>query len=175
LNFTSSRTDELLPSDGLEQLNFEVNPFILSVAPYLTLKLQAIRLLDFALVTSDSYLPSPNALHELIVNLLFVSCSFLIFVLQYKLIRSSSVLRKQAALLNTQNVARPPASIQSNGTQDARNALDHLLVVTDFYAEKIEEKGGGVETVQNVMKMIADEIEANGMHEVTGIRVVPPM
>lgn len=142
MNFTSSRTDELLPSDGLEQLNFE-----------------AIRLLDFALLTSDSYLPSPNALHELI----------------YKLIRSSSVLRKQAALLNTQNVARPPASIQSNGTQDARNALDHLLVVTDFYAEKIEEKGGGVETVQNVMKMIADEIEANGMHEVTGIRVVPPI
>jgi hypothetical protein len=127
---------------------------------------QAIRLLDFALSTSESYLPSPEALHALIVrfcvNFVFLSD----LCCQYELVRSSSVLRKQATIVNT---SKP------NGGQDVKGVLDHLLNITDFYAKKIEEKGVGVETTQNVMQVIADEIEANGMHGVTAVHVVPPM
>ena len=65
--------------------------------------------------------------------------------------------------------------MQSNGSPDVMGALDHLLTVTEFYAKKVEEKGDGVETLQHVMKLIADEIEANGMHGGTEMGVVLPM
>lgn len=81
---------------------------------------------------------------------------------KYELVRSSSVLRKQAALLKVLSLPRPPSG--------QLNDLEHLLNVTDFFTEKIE-KGGGVDTSQNVMKVIADEIEANGMHAGTEVRV----
>lgn len=63
--------------------------------------------------------------------------------------------------------------MQSNGSQDVKDALDHLIIVTGFYAKKIEEKGGG--TTEYVMKQIADEIEINGMHGATSMHVVSPM
>ncbi|KAJ3516078.1 hypothetical protein NLJ89_g1346 [Agrocybe chaxingu] len=115
---------------------------------------QTIRFLDFALCTSESYLPSPRAVHEFI----------------YELVRSSSVLKKQQELLN---FLEPP--FNRPAVELSLEFLAHIMITTDFYREKISEMGAGIGNAKDAMKTVADDIEANGIHGARDMRdAIPP-
>lgn len=86
--------------------------------------------------------------------------------MQYELVRSSSIIRKQDALLKS--LALPGLSNES-----IEDTLGHLLSVTEYYTGKIGERGDGIGNPQDVMKIVADEIELNGIYNAKEIRITP--
>lgn len=80
--------------------------------------------------------------------------------------RSADTLRKQSSLLKTSFLPRP-SHTPLNGNDSISETLDHLLTIVEFYAERIAEKSSnGVGNPNDVMKIVADEIETNGIHGV---------
>ncbi|KAF4623526.1 hypothetical protein D9613_002229 [Agrocybe pediades] len=122
LNFLASRVGVLHTTGGVELLATET-----------------IRLLDYALCFSESYLPTPQSLHEFI----------------YELVRSASVLKKQSELLQT--LAGPHSG---RNKIEIESKLERLLKVTSFFEDKI---GTTLGNAKDAMKKVADEIEANGL------------
>ncbi|KJA25899.1 hypothetical protein HYPSUDRAFT_64622 [Hypholoma sublateritium FD-334 SS-4] len=108
---------------------------------------ETIRFLDLALCSAEAYLPSPRAMHELI----------------YELVRSSSVLKKQQQLLKSLELPHVPSSRSLFGNDPIEDTLSHIILVADFYADKVG-KAGVNGNASDVMKIIAAEIEANGVH-----------
>jgi len=85
-------------------------------------------------------------------------------------------LKKQELLLKTLALPRSANIPPSYGNEPpVESNLTHLLAVTDFYAEKIAENGAGLGNPRDAMKIVADEIDANGIHEAKELRVPPPM
>jgi hypothetical protein len=81
------------------------------------------------------------------------------------------VLKKQDALLRT--LALPyPSGVRSS--YPIEQTLAHILKVVDFYEEKIQQIGARIGDPKNVMKVIADDIEANGLYEAQELREIPP-
>ncbi len=94
---------------------------------------------------------------------------------QYELVRSSSILKKQVLLLKSLALPQPANIPPSYENEPVESSLSHLLTVTDFYAEKIAENGTSIGNPKVAMKIVADEIEANGIREAKELRVLPPM
>lgn len=57
----------------------------------------------------------------------------------------------------------PPTVRSSFGSDPIEDTLAHILKVADFYEEKVKQAGTGIANVNDVMKIIATEIEANGL------------
>ena len=95
---------------------------------------------------------------------------FLIHVLslteryQYELVRSSGVLKKQELLLKSLALSYPSSTRSSLGNSSIENTLSHILKVASFYEEKVLSGGTVMGNVQDVLKIIAEDIEANGLH-----------
>ncbi|KAF8167628.1 hypothetical protein B0H34DRAFT_646029 [Crassisporium funariophilum] len=141
LNFVSTKLETLHTTGGIELLASET-----------------IRLLELSLYTSESYLPSPGALHELI----------------YELVRSSPILKKQYGLLESLALPNPSNIRPSFGNDPIADTLGHVLKVVDFYEGKITQIGARMGNPKDVMKVVADDIEANGLHGAQDMRGTTP-
>ncbi|KIM47751.1 hypothetical protein M413DRAFT_439420 [Hebeloma cylindrosporum] len=141
LNFLASKLETLHTTGGVELLASET-----------------IRLLDLALCTSELYLPSPQALHELV----------------YELVRSLAVLKKQEALLKSFTLSNPSSIPLLHGKSSIEDTLSHILKVASFYEEKVLSGGTAIGNVKDVLKIIAEDIEANGLHGAREISEMTP-
>jgi len=103
---------------------------------------ESLVLLDFASTKVEAFLSSPEAIHEFI----------------YELVRSAPALRRLTALLRS-FVAPRPASISHE--RPSEEALSRLLSVTSFYEEKV---GPQNRTANSAMRIVAKEIERDGIH-----------
>ncbi|KDQ63275.1 hypothetical protein JAAARDRAFT_147418 [Jaapia argillacea MUCL 33604] len=106
---------------------------------------ETLYLLGLAVRKAELILPSPQSLHEFI----------------YELVRTSSILKKQKAVLISVSVPqaqkRTPAT--SHGAQEN---LARILKVVDFYEQQIGKSGS--RTVREAMRVISREIERDGVH-----------
>jgi len=77
---------------------------------------------------------------------------------QYELVRSSSVLKNQALLL--QSLALPHSHLPHPTTYE--DILASILETVDFYEQKVIQAGAS--TADDGICIIAREVEANGLH-----------
>ncbi|PPQ99554.1 hypothetical protein CVT24_005342 [Panaeolus cyanescens] len=103
---------------------------------------EAISVLELALTRSEVFIPTPWAIHQFI----------------YELVRSSSVLKQQAPLLES---LRLPSSGQF---LVAKDNISRIVDIVSYYEVKVQESGGNVAAAKDVLKVIADDIESNGVH-----------
>ncbi|EGO31042.1 hypothetical protein SERLADRAFT_344288, partial [Serpula lacrymans var. lacrymans S7.9] len=143
LAFLSSKLDNLTTTGGVEQLIQETVCF-----------------LDFAVCQAELYLPSPRSLHEFIASRSKLSkCTI------YELVRSSSVLAKKKSVLKTLGMPIAPSNRRASMRSDsAGKALAHLLLVVEFYENKLT--AAGSKTATDAMRVVAREIEKEGLHGV---------
>ncbi|TFK77362.1 hypothetical protein BDN72DRAFT_910444 [Pluteus cervinus] len=130
LQFLATKLDTLMTTGGVEQLVRET-----------------LSLLDMALNTAEVYLPTPQAIHEFI----------------YELVRSAEVLKKQDALLKS--LALPvPQDAPGWTNEKPADALMDILEITSHYEMKLQ--ATGARTASTAMRAVTKEIEANGVHGV---------
>jgi hypothetical protein len=84
------------------------------------------------------------------------------------------VLKKQDGLLRSLALPYPPGVRSSFGNDPVGQTLAHILKVVDFYEEKIKQIGARIGDPKNVMKVVADDIEANGLYEAQELRETTP-
>lgn len=78
--------------------------------------------------------------------------------------RSSPILKKQDPLLKSLALPHPSGIRPSYGNEPIEDIIGHVVDIADYYGGRIAEKGTGLGNVKNVMKVVSDEIEANGVH-----------
>lgn len=81
------------------------------------------------------------------------------------------MLKKQDALLKSLALPCPSGIKSSSGNEQT---LAHVLKVVDFYEEKIKRIGARIGDPKSVMKVVAEDIEANGLHESQKLREIAP-
>ncbi|KAH9081708.1 hypothetical protein EDB83DRAFT_2334344 [Lactarius deliciosus] len=128
LDFLGGKFDELTSTTGIEQLLQE-----------------SLVLLDIASSKAEIFLPSPQAIHEYV----------------YELVRSASALRRLTALLRSFISRAPSAPLQESPSEQA---LSSLLYVTNYYEEKVGTKN---RSASSAMHIVAKEIERDGIHSVS--------
>lgn len=84
------------------------------------------------------------------------------------------MLKKQDELLRSLALPYPSGVRSSFGNDPIGQSLAHILKVTDFYEDKIKQIGARIGDPKNVMKVVADDIEANGLHEAQELREITP-
>lgn len=84
------------------------------------------------------------------------------------------MLRKQDALLRSLALPYPSGVRASFGNDRIEQTLARILKVVNFYEEKIKEIGARIGDPKNVMKVVADDIEANGLYEAQEMREITP-
>ena len=100
---------------------------------------------------------------------------------QYELLRSQSTLRKQSALLSALEVPMPakPAALAKGRVltipERAIRALLELQKVITSFEEKVAAGGSSGLSVSSIMKVIAKEIEANGLGGGRGREIEEPV
>ncbi|KAJ7808228.1 hypothetical protein B0H14DRAFT_2870596 [Mycena olivaceomarginata] len=131
LAFLSSKLDSLLTTGGVEQL-----------------ARATILLLDQCLAKCETFLPTPQAIHQFV----------------YELVRSAPVLEAQLSLLNT--LTLPQAERRSSWTTEQPAAAE--VITRAFYRTKVTE--AHVQSARGAMRVVAAEIDRDGLH---GIRDAP--
>jgi hypothetical protein len=81
---------------------------------------------------------------------------------------------KQETLLKSLALPYPP-TCSSFGNFQIEDTLSHILKVANFYEEKILRGGTAMGNARDVMKIIAEDIEANGLHDVREITEMTPL
>jgi len=101
--------------------------------------------------------------------------------LQYELLRSQSTLKKQGALFTALEVPIPtkPAA-PANGRvstlpERAQRALLTLQKVTASFEEKVAVGGSSGLSISGIMKVIANEVETNGLGGGRGREIEEPV
>ncbi|KAH9004073.1 hypothetical protein EDB86DRAFT_2886537 [Lactarius hatsudake] len=125
LDFLGGKIDELTSTTGIEQLLQE-----------------SLVLLDIASSKAEIFLPSPQAIHEYV----------------YELVRSAPALRRLTALLRSFISRASSAPLQESPSEQA---LSSLLYVTNYYEEKV---GTRNHSARSAMHIVAKEIERDGIH-----------
>ena len=85
------------------------------------------------------------------------------------------MLKKQKQLLKSLELPHVPSSKSSLGKDPIEDTLSHIISVADFYADKVENAGVINGNANDVMKIIAREIEANGVHGTRELSETTPM
>ncbi|KAI9512521.1 hypothetical protein F5148DRAFT_973492 [Russula earlei] len=128
LDFLGSKLGELSSTVGIGQLVQE-----------------SLVLLDIVSTKADAFLPSPQAIHEFM----------------YELVRSALALQRLTAPLRS--FITPQGASGLSQESSSEQALSHLLSLTNFYEEKV---GLGNHSANDAMRIIAKEIERDGIHTV---------
>jgi hypothetical protein len=81
---------------------------------------------------------------------------------KYELVQTSAVLKKQIALLQAVGLHQVASRRSSWQSDDTSKTLTRLLSVTDFYGSLIAK--AGAQTAKDAMKIVAKEIEKDGLH-----------
>ncbi|KIY69176.1 hypothetical protein CYLTODRAFT_237652 [Cylindrobasidium torrendii FP15055 ss-10] len=110
-----------------------------------SLVVETINLLNLCLSKADVFLPAPKDVHEF----------------AYELVRSSSDIQSQAPILKQLEMPRASNKRNSLKNQPA-DVLMKLVSFTQFYQMKITE--AKAKTAGSALRVIAAEIEANGLH-----------
>ena len=84
------------------------------------------------------------------------------------------MLKKQDTLLRSLALPYPSGVRSSSGNDPIEQTLSHILKVIDYYEEKIKQIGARISDPKNVMKVVADDIETNGLHEAQELRGLKP-
>lgn len=136
LDFLGGKFEESTSTTGIEQLLQE-----------------SLILLDIALTKAEIFLPSPQAIHEFV----------------YELVRSAPILRRLTALLRSFMSPRaPPIPLQESPSEQA---LSRLLYITNYYEEKLGTKS---RSANGAMYIVAKEIERDGIHSASDPYVEDP-
>ncbi|KAL6310173.1 hypothetical protein BKA93DRAFT_722531 [Sparassis latifolia] len=129
LDFLANKLDSLITTGGVERLVQET-----------------LLVLDLALYHSDSILPDPTAVHELV----------------YEVVRSTAVFAKQKTMLEKIALPHPPTR---NGAADlkdhATEALASIITLTDYYEAKIRD--AGTSSASRALRIVASEIDKDGL------------
>jgi len=104
---------------------------------------ESLVLLDIVSTKAEAFLSSPQAIHEFI----------------YELVRSAPALQKLTASLRS--LISPQTASSPLHDSPSEQALSHLLYLTGFYEEKV---GPGNHSANGAMRIIAKEIERDGIH-----------
>jgi hypothetical protein len=103
------------------------------------------------------------------------------YCLQYELLRSQSTLEKQSALLSALEVPMPskPSALATGRVltlpEQALRGLLTLQRVTTSFEEKVAAGGSSGLSVEGIMKVIAREVEANGLGGGRGREIEEPV
>ncbi|KAJ1301484.1 hypothetical protein OPQ81_008741 [Rhizoctonia solani] len=93
---------------------------------------EVVQVFDLAVACADAFLPSPEAVHQLV----------------YEMVRASPTLRQ----------------LTKRGQRETYNqSLQDLLMTIDFYENQLE----GTNSVDNVMRVLAREIERDGVYGIS--------
>ncbi|KAJ7492450.1 hypothetical protein FB451DRAFT_1218339 [Mycena latifolia] len=139
LGFLSSKLDSLTTTGGVEQL-----------------ARATILLLDLSLAKCEMFLPTPQAIHQFV----------------YELVRSSSILQAQVSLLKA--LAMPQTERRSSWTteQPSEVLLARLLSTAEFYETKVAE--AHAQSAKGAMRVVAGEIDRDGLHGMKDARETEP-
>ncbi|KAL0951542.1 hypothetical protein HGRIS_008226 [Hohenbuehelia grisea] len=134
LDFLSAKLESLVTTGGIEQLTRD-----------------ALDLLYLALYRVDVFLPTPQAVHEMI----------------YEIARSSSILRKQTTLLSS--LALPASAGQRRGSIGAPvDSLAVVISVAEYYEGRIQT--AGARSAREGIQIVAREIDKEGLQAVEGMK-----
>ncbi|KAI0308151.1 hypothetical protein B0F90DRAFT_1807431 [Multifurca ochricompacta] len=100
-------------------------------------------LVGYCINKAEAFLSSPQAIHEFI----------------YELVRSAPALRRLSASLRS--LISPRIAPIASRENPSERALSHLLSITNFYEEKV---GAKSRSADNAMRIVAKEIERDGIH-----------
>ncbi|KAJ7925957.1 hypothetical protein B0H13DRAFT_1974036 [Mycena leptocephala] len=139
LAFLSSKLDNLMTTGGVEQL-----------------ARATILLLDLCLAKCEMFLPTPQAIHQFV----------------YELVRSAPILEAQLSLLKA--LALPQTGRRSSWTteQPAEVLLARLLTSIQFYQTKVTE--AHALSAKAAMRVVAGEIDRDGLHGMKDARETEP-
>lgn len=115
---------------------------------------EALVLLDIVYTKAEAFLSSPEAIHEFI----------------YELVRSAPALQRLTASLRS-FVSPPQTPSGPSDESPSEQVLSHLLSVTSFYEEKVGQKS---RSADGAMRIVAKEIERDGVHGVGDSHVEDP-
>jgi len=82
---------------------------------------------------------------------------------------------RQETLLKSLALPYPPNTRLSFGNSPIEDTLSHILEVANFYEEKILSGDTAMGNAKDVMKIIAADIEANGLHNTREIPEMAPL
>ncbi|EKM84119.1 hypothetical protein AGABI1DRAFT_124438 [Agaricus bisporus var. burnettii JB137-S8] len=111
---------------------------------------ETLALLEYALYQSEKVLSSPGAIHEFI----------------YQLIRFSDGLRKLKILVfdNKKNLATSLNRTSWISARSTEERLDNILKTVIFYEVKVSSMNA--KSAKDVMRVVAKEVESDGLHGV---------
>ncbi|KAI0001680.1 hypothetical protein BJV77DRAFT_969154 [Russula vinacea] len=124
-----------------------------SIASIGQLLQESLILLDIVSTKAEAFLSSPEDIHEFI----------------YELVRSAATLQRLTAKLRSFVSSRTASGISDENPSE--QALSHLLSVTSFYEEKVGSKS---RSADGAMRIVAKEIERDGVHCVGDSHVEDP-
>lgn len=84
------------------------------------------------------------------------------------------MLKDQDALLKSLALPYPSGVRSSFGNDTIEQTLAHILKVIEYYEEKIKQIGARIGDPKNVMKVVADDIEANGLYATQELQEITP-
>ncbi|PBL00564.1 hypothetical protein ARMGADRAFT_915677 [Armillaria gallica] len=138
LHFLAAKLDNLVTTGGVEQLIRET-----------------IFLLSLCLSKCETFLPTPQALHDFV----------------YELVRAASDLQSQAALLK--RLAGPESKARRHSlVQQPTDLLMKIVTITQFYEQKVTQSQA--RTAKYALRAVSREIEANGLYGLTDSREPEP-
>ncbi|KAJ6575294.1 hypothetical protein B0H19DRAFT_1128072 [Mycena capillaripes] len=139
LAFLSSKLDILVTTGGVEQL-----------------ARATILLLDQCLAKCEMFLPTPQAVHQFV----------------YELVRSAPIFEAQMSLLKT--LALPQTEQRSSWTteQPAEVLLARLLTSIQFYQTKVTE--AHAQSAKGAMRVVSGEIDRDGLHGMKDVQDIEP-
>ncbi|KAJ7619200.1 hypothetical protein DFH06DRAFT_1235619 [Mycena polygramma] len=139
LAFLSSKLDILMTTGGVEQL-----------------ARATILLLDQCLAKCEMFLPTPQAIHQFV----------------YELVRSAPILEAQLSLLKT--LALPQTERRSSWSteQSAEILLARLLSSIQFYQTKVTD--AHAQSAKGALRVVAAEIDRDGLHGMKDVHDTEP-
>ncbi|KAG7452321.1 DUF1741-domain-containing protein [Guyanagaster necrorhizus] len=138
LHFLATKLDNLVTTGGVEQLIRET-----------------ISLLSLCLSKCETFLPTPEAVHDFV----------------YELVRAASDLQSQAVLLK--RLAGPESKARRYSlVQQPTDLLMKIITITQFYAQKVTQSQA--RTAKDALRAVSREIEANGLYGLTDTREPEP-
>ncbi|KIJ38425.1 hypothetical protein M422DRAFT_176436, partial [Sphaerobolus stellatus SS14] len=116
-----------------------------SIAKVDELVQETICLLESCLRSSDRFLPSPQALHQLV----------------YEVVRSAGIIARQRELLKALKI---PANRRNSVSGRGNNELVTLERITDYYQKQLAESNPS--SAKGVIKVLGQLVDKDGIHGV---------
>lgn len=160
LEFLAGKLEHLATTGGIENLVQEVGDGSNCNGPRGLNVSEILRLVGFAVSKADIILATANDIHVFIVR---HTCYLLKFAdrlgdMQYELVRSSHVMRKQAGILQMLGQPGPDRRTSLSVTR----SLKRVLSVISYYEGEISRSGA--QTAKESLRVVSRLVDKDGMH-----------